>query len=84
MSSEDVGCNTAGANEFLSFEIPSVEGVSEGAHVGVQCSQLFCGFFLCRFDGPFNTLNTSIISQHAACFLLHDLLIPSMVLKRCH
>lgn len=41
-------------------------------------------FFKCGFDGLFDTLNTSIISQCAACFLLHDLVIPLMVLKRCH
>lgn len=38
MNSADVGRNIAIENEFSSFKIPSAEGESEGAGVGVRRS----------------------------------------------
>lgn len=46
MNSADVGRNIAAENEFSSFKIPSVEGASEGAGVGVQGSLDCFVFFM--------------------------------------
>lgn len=46
MSSADLGRNIAVENEFSLFKIPSVEGVSEGASVGVQESLDCFVFFM--------------------------------------